>query len=125
MTKQRYNVSDIAEILIEEIEAFKKSAELIKQSTEKLQQTEVGISEESLLALTTMLKENEKNQEKFATHLAVLTSKNSLRLPNWVFAMLLGFFLVLVGFSVYTMKKVENVKNLELEVEYYKSELEK
>ncbi|MFA6402419.1 MAG: DUF6730 family protein [Salinivirgaceae bacterium] len=123
MTKQRYNVSDIAEILIEEIEAFKKSAESIKLSTDKLQQTKVEISKESIELLVRVLEVNQEKQKAFSILLEKIISKSNTRLPNWVIAVVFGFFLAFIGFSFFTYKKVEKVKLLESHNEYLEIEL--
>lgn len=125
MTKQRYNVSDIAEVLIDEIENFKKSAASIQSATEKLNQIKVDINPQSLDYL---LKIMETNQRKLEAHYKLFESiinDNKPRAPNWVLAVILGFFISFAGVSIYTYKKLEYVKVLESDRDYYQSELEK
>lgn len=125
MTKQRYNVSDIAEVLIDEIENFKKSAASIQSSTEKLQQTKVDINPQSLDYLFKMM---EANQRKLEAHYKLFESiikDNKPRAPNWLLAVIVGFFLSFIGVSIYTYTKLEYLKVLELDRDYYQSELEK
>ncbi len=122
MAKKRYNVSDIAELLIEEMEAFNKSAESIKKATDTLKNTKVEIAQKSLDTLKQIFNENKEREQAYLHQLSTVLSKNKARLPNWILTLVLGFFLSVIGFSIYTYKQLEKVSLLEVENEYLKAD---
>lgn len=124
MNKNRYSVSDIAEVLIEEISEFKKSANLIKDSTNKLMQTKVDINEDSLKRFDNLIDLQAKNQNAFIERLEDINKKNKLRPPSWLIGLLLAFTVLIAAFAITTYREINKVRILEYELDLYKGEID-
>ena len=121
MKKQRYNVSEVAEILIEEIDQFKASVEEIKKTKVKLDPENV----EEIKRLVQQQAEREKKidskNEAFLADLTALTKKKQSRIPNSLAYALIGLILALIGFSAYSWNKFDELRLLKEKVQYYES----
>ena len=125
MGKQRYSVTDIAEILIEEIQEFKKSAIDIQKSSQILKNTSIEINPASINHFQDLTKDLDKMINDHVTTMKKIVEKNVMRLPNWFYTVLTICVAIMIGFSIYTYYKLENYNFLELENQYLKTEIEK
>ncbi len=89
MKKQRLNVTEVAEILIDEIDTFKRSAEEIKAISEKLKSTTVQIDTESMNRLEMLIeKQNEREKQAderrqvFLDEISQYEAKNKYRVHS-------------------------------------------
>lgn len=121
MTKQKHNITTIAEILIDKIEDLSKNATRLEKSVEEVQKSKIKVD----TAGARELFEERKAQEKaFLSHLSVFNEKRHARLPNWVLAIIFPFILALMIFMYLTFKKGEDYKQMEAERDWYKSRYE-
>lgn len=131
MKKQRYNVSEVAELLIEEMDNFKTSANELKKLTEELKSTSLQVDPQSMDQLKSMIdhqKEMEQQAEDkrkaFLDDLRAFDNKKRSRLPNGVIYALVVLFVAVVTFSVYFSKKMEEMSLLKAKIEFLQQKTE-
>ncbi len=129
MKKQRLNVTEVAEILIDEIDTFKRSAEEIKAISEKLKSTTVQIDTESMNRLEMLIeKQNEREKQAderrqvFLDEISQYEAKNKYRVPRVLLFVLIGLFVLVMAFSVYTMTQLKDFNLLKAQIEYYQQQ---
>lgn len=121
MTKKRHNIDTIAEILIDKINDFEKSANKIGQLVKTLQESNVKIDTSTLERLN---RERNEREIAFLSDFKTLTEKKYTRLPNWLLTLILVLFVLVLAFSVYAWNQVDEIKTLKQKVEYYESKKE-
>lgn len=116
MTKQKHNITTIAEILIDKIESLSKDATRLEKSVKEIQNTTVKIDTtkgeelfnqiktENRLFLSAMTTE----QNAFLSQFKALTKEKQSRVPNWLVGLLIvGFTLsisIIIGSVLYYIK---------------------
>jgi len=105
MTKQKHNITTIAEILIDKIESLSKDATRLEKSVKEIQNTTVKIDTtkgeelfnqiktENRLFLSAMTTE----QNAFLSRFKELKENEQSKVPNWITAFLI------VGFCISVM----------------------
>lgn len=115
MTKKRHSTQDIAEILIDKFNDLERTAKTIEQASNKT--IKIDTTE-----LKQILEEHRKEQRRILSDLGQLRGRNQTRLPNWVFGVLAGLILTMIGFSVYTWKKAEAYDYQKASSEHFEQE---
>ncbi len=107
MAKQRLNVSDIAEVLLQEIDTFKASAKEIKAISEDLKVTTVQIAPESMSEFRQLVERQERTEQEaerqrnvFLSEIKALNKKQTTRLPNWLTLAIILLFIAAMTFSI-------------------------
>jgi len=131
MKKQRYNVSEVAELLIEEMDNFKSSAKELKELTEELKNTSLQVDPQSIEQLKSLIdqqKEMEQQAEDkrkvFLDDLSQFDNKRRSRLPNGIIYAFIVLIVALTSFSVYSWRKFEELALLKAKVEYLQQKTE-
>lgn len=104
VNRPRYNVSDVAEVLISKIGEFKTSAEEIKEIVEDLKNLTVPIDSDSMDELRELIREQNKREneadrqrKQFLDVLSKFNEKQTTRLPNWVLGLIIVSFVTIIG----------------------------
>ena len=126
MTKQRYNVSEVAELLLQEMDNFKASAKSLAQQTEELKHTTIQVDEGSMSQLRELIDyhrqmEAEANEKRkaFLDDLSHFEAKRRYRMPNGLTYALIVLFVAMMAFSAYVWNQLEELHDLKAKVEQY------
>ena len=131
MKKQRYNVSEVAEVLIDEMDNFKASAKELKKLAEEFKQTSLSIDPKSMGELRELI-EHQKQMERqadekrklFLDEISRFEAKRRYRIPNGLFYALIGLIAAIMLFSAYAWSEFEELNLLKVKVEYHESKKE-
>lgn len=115
---KRHNIDTIAEVLIDKLNDMERTAKRIETASTR----ELKIDSREVRELL----ENQKKEERaFLDDLRAVRSKNSTRVPNWVWGVIGGLILCSFGAIFYAWNKTEDYEIQKLETEYYKAEYNK
>lgn len=119
MTKQRYNVSEVAELLLQEMDNFKASAKELKN-------TAVQVDEKQMEQLQGFIEQQKKTEEQitgkidaFLADLRHFEAKRRYRLPNSVTFVVIALFVAVMAFSAYAWNQLKEVSELKAKIELY------
>ena len=109
---KRHNIDTIAEILIDKLNDMERTAQRIEKASSR----ELKIDSREVRELL----ENQKREEKaFLDDLRSVRSKNSARVPNWVWGIVCGLILISLGSVFYAWKKAEEYELNKLKAEHF------
>jgi hypothetical protein len=115
---KRHNIDTIAEVLIDKLNDMERTAKRIEQASSR----ELRIDSREVRELL----ENQKREEKaFLDDLRAVRSKNSTRVPNWVWGVIGGLVLLSFGAIFYAWSKAEDYEMQKIEAEYFEQEYNK
>lgn len=131
MKKQRYNVSEVAEILIDEMDSFKASAKELKKLTEEFKQTSLSIDPQSLEELRSLIEQHKGMEQQadekrrvFLDEISCFEAKRRYRVPNGLFYTLIGLIAAVMLFSAYAWSEFKELNYLKAKIEFYESKQE-
>lgn len=115
---KRHNIDTIAEVLIDKLNDMERTAGRIETASQR----ELKIDSREVRELL----ENQKREEKaFLDDLRAARSKNSTRVPNWVWGVIGGLILCSLGFIFYAWNKAEAYDLQKQKAEYFEQEYNK
>lgn len=118
MTKKRHNIDTIAEVLIDKLNAMERTAQRIENASSK----EMKIDTAEMKALI----ENQRSaEESILSDLRAVQKKNSTRVPNWLIAVMVAFYLASLGFMLYAWNKAETYDEAIQRANFFEQEYQK
>lgn len=118
MTKKRHNIDTIAEILIDKLDDMERTAQRIEKASSR----ELKIDTAEMKALIESQRETE---ESILSDLRAVKKKNSTRVPNWLIAVMVAFYLSSLGFMMYALNKAETYDEAVQRANYFEQEYKK
>ena len=119
MTKQRYNVSEVAELLLQEMDSFKASAERLKSTTIKVDEKSLEEFRKLVDYQERLEKQADEKRRAFLADLSHFEAKKRYRMPNSLAYALIGLFVAVMVFSIYAWKQFEGLNYLKAKIEFY------
>lgn len=120
MSKTRHNINTIAEILIDNIDDFKKDAERIEKIVDELKKSKLSVDTTKFEEL---IEKRNVQEIAFLIDSKKIQTVRQSRLPNWLLTLIIGLFLSLIGFSFYTHHQLKQVNLLKKENEVMREKL--
>ncbi len=117
MKKQRYNVSEVAELLLQEMESFKASAERLKSTTVKIDEKSLEEFRSLVEKQEQIEKEADKKRSAFLDKIKGFEEKRSNRMPNGLLYAIIVLFVAIMAFSAYALNQYENLNYIKGNVE--------
>lgn len=117
MKKQRYNVSEVAELLLQEMESFKASAERLKSTTVKIDEKSLEEFRSLVEKQEQIEKEADKKRSAFLDKIKGFEEKRSDRMPNGLLYAIIVLFVAIMAFSAYALNQYENLNYIKGNVE--------
>lgn len=112
--KQRHNIQTIAEVLIDKLNDLEKLTEMVERASEKSLKVDDKDLKETLV--------NQTNQIKtYLSDFKSLSAKSQYSLPNWLFVLITGSFLVSFGFIYYSWTKIEDYNFQKSKADYFQA----
>lgn len=112
--KQRHNIQTIAEVLIDKLNDLEKLTERVEKASEKALKVDDKDLKETLV--------NQTNQIKtYLSDFKSLSAKSQYSLPNWLFVLITGSFLVSFGFIYYSWTKIEDYNFQKSKADYFQA----
>lgn len=121
MTKQRYNVSEVAELLLQEMDSFKASAERLKSTTIKVDEKSLEEFRSLVDYQERLEKQADEKRRAFLDDLSRFEAKRRYRLPNGLTYTLIALLVVVMAFSAYAWSQLKDLNYLKSKVEYYEA----
>lgn len=119
MTKQRYNVSEVAELLLQEMDSFKASAERLKSTTIKVDEKSLEEFRDLVDYQERLEKQADEKRRAFLDDLSHFEAKRRYRMPNGLMYVLIGLFVAIMAFSTYAWNELKEVDLLKKRIEFY------
>lgn len=119
MTKQRYNVSEVAELLLQEMDSFKASAERLKSTTIKIDDKSLEEFRDLVDYQERLEKQADEKRRAFLADLSHFEAKRRYRMPNGLMYVLIGLFVATMAFSAYAWSQFKELNYLKAKIEFY------
>lgn len=105
MTKQKHNISTIAEILIDKIESLSKDATRLEKSTEEIKNTTVKIDPHDINNLINVMNQKIDIEKDILSQFKALSEEKSSRVPNWLVGSLIaGFTIITIVLTAFILQ---------------------
>ncbi|WP_031429304.1 hypothetical protein [Flavimarina sp. Hel_I_48] len=116
--QERHNIDTIANVLIDKLGEMERTASRIEKASKEPLKIDTEEIEKIFQA-----RKNEENA--ILDELRAARSKNSIRVPNWVWGIIGGLVLLSMGSIFYAWNKAEDYELKKFEAQYFEQEYNK
>lgn len=118
MTKKRHNLDTIAEVLIDKLDDMEKTATRIEIASQRVQKVDTS-------ELRELMESQTRKEAEILNGINAVKKKNETRVPNWLIAVMVAFYLTSLGFMLYAWNKAETYDEAVQRANYFEQEYNK
>lgn len=118
MTKKRHNIDTIAEVLIDKLDEMESTAKRIETASRQVQKVDTS-------ELRALMDSQTRKESEILEGINAVKKKNETRVPNWLIAVMVAFYLTSLGFMLYAWNKAETYDEAIQRANYFEQEYNK